>query len=105
MPTKLKGKLPNMTTINETPGATFLEFPCAFTIKTFGKNTPEYEVAVLEIIKKHIDEPLKEDAIKQRYSKDKNYLALSITIQAQSKQQLDNIYEDLTKEPLVTMAL
>lgn len=93
------------TVLNEAPGATFLEFPCAFTIKTFGKSTSEYEVAVLEIIKKHITEPLKEDAVKQRYSKDKNYLALSITIQAQSKAQMDAIYQDLTKEPLVTMAL
>lgn len=91
--------------LNETSSATFLEFPCAFTIKTFGKPTSEYEVAVLAIIKKHLAEPLKEDAIKQRYSKDKNYLALSITIQAQSKQQLDAIYQDLTKEPLVMMAL
>ncbi|MES2204491.1 MAG: DUF493 domain-containing protein [Pseudomonadota bacterium] len=82
-----------------------LEFPCAFTVKTFGKATPEYEIAVLEIIKKHINEPLKEDAVKQRYSKDKNYLALSITINAQSKAQMDAIYQDLTKEPLVTMAL
>lgn len=94
-----------MTTLNEAPGATFLEFPCAFTIKTFGKSTLEYEVAVLEIIKKHVSEPLNEGSVKQRYSKDKNYLALSITIQAQSKQQLDDIYQDLTKEPLVTMAL
>lgn len=94
-----------MTTINETPGATLLEFPCAFTIKAFGKATPEYEIAVLEIIKKHVHEALSEGSVKQRYSKDKNYLALSITIQAQSKQQLDSIYEDLTKEPLVTMAL
>ncbi len=94
-----------MTTLNEAPGATFLEFPCAFTIKTFGKSTAEYEVAVLEIIKKHVSETLSQDSIKQRYSKDKNYLALSITIQAQSKQQLDNIYQDLTKEPLVMMAL
>ena len=97
------------TVLNEAPGATFIEFPCAFTIKTFGKSTPEYATlyygAVLEIIKKHITEPLKEDAVKQRYSKDKNYLALSITIQAQSKQQLDDIYQDLTKEPLVIMAL
>ena len=94
-----------MTLLNEAPGATFLEFPCTFTIKTFGKSTPEYEVAVLEIIKKHAADSLNENSVKQRYSKDKNYLALSITIQATSKQQLDDIYQDLTKEPLVTMAL
>jgi len=84
---------------------TFLEFPCAFTIKAFGKATPEYETAVLEIVKKHANDLLTEGSVRQRYSKDNNYLALSITIQAQSKQQLDDIYQDLTKEPLVTMAL
>lgn len=82
-----------------------IDFPCAFTIKTFGKATAEYEIAVLTIIKKHIHELLNENSVRQRYSKDKNYLALSITIQAESKQQLDNIYQDLTKEPLVSMAL
>ncbi len=80
-----------------------IEFPCAFTIKTFGKNTPEYQVAVLNIIKHYAE--LSENTVRERYSKDKNYLALSITIQAQNKQQLDNIYHALTKEPLVTMAL
>lgn len=94
-----------MTTAAESAGATFIDFPCTFTIKTFGKATSEYEVAVLEIIKKHLSAPLREDAIKQRFSRDKNYLALSITIHAKSKQQLDAIYQDLTKEPLVTMAL
>lgn len=80
-----------------------IEFPCAFTIKTFGKATEEYELAVLAIIKQHAT--LGENCVRQRYSKDKNYLALSVTIQAENKQQLDNIYQDLTKEPLVTMAL
>ncbi len=82
-----------------------IEFPCPFTIKTFGKATSEYEMAVLNVIKRHAADSLSEHSIRQRYSKDKNYLALSITIQAHSKQQLDDIYQDLTKEPLVTMAL
>lgn len=94
-----------MTEHNEQLPAGLIEFPCAFTIKTFGKATPEYESAVLEIIKKHASDSLNENSIRQRYSKDRNYLALSITIQAQSKTQMDAIYQDLTKEPLVTMAL
>lgn len=93
-----------MTTLEPT-STSLIEFPCAFTIKTFGKATPEYETAVLTIIKKHANDSLNENSIRQRYSKDKNYLALSITIQAQSKAQMDAIYQDLTKEPLVTMAL
>lgn len=82
-----------------------IEFPCAFTIKTFGKATAEYEIAVLAIIKKYAADSLNENAVRQRYSRDKNYLALSITIQAHSKKQLDEIYQALSQEPLVTMAL
>lgn len=81
-----------------------IEFPCDFTIKIVGKATEAFEIAVLNIIKKHI-EILQENAIRQRYSKDKNYLSLSVTIYAQNKPQLDAIYHDLTKEPLVIMAL
>lgn len=95
-----------MTEINSTePNLSIIEFPCAFTLKVFGKAVPEFEPAVLAIIKKYADGILDEHAIKRRDSRDKNYLSLSITIQAQNKQQLDNIYQDLTKEPLVTMAL
>ncbi len=95
-----------MTQPYEQPSATsILEFPCAFTIKAVGKATPEFENAVLQIVKQHASDLLNENSVRQRYSRDKNYLALSITIQAKSKAQLDAIYQDLTKEPLVTMAL
>lgn len=82
-----------------------IDFPCLFTIKTFGKATQEYEIAVVNIMKQHLSEAFDETSVRQRYSKDNNYLALSITITAQSKQQLDNIYQALSQEPLVTMAL
>lgn len=82
-----------------------IEFPCALTLKVFGKLTDEFKSIVSQIVQKHLDQPLPKSAVSQRYSKNKNYLSLSITIQAQSRQQLDAIYQDLTKEPLVIMAL
>ncbi|MCD8499818.1 MAG: DUF493 domain-containing protein [Gammaproteobacteria bacterium] len=82
-----------------------IDFPCLFTIKTFGKATQEYQTAVLRIMKQQLSESFDETSVRQRYSKDNNYLALSITITAQSKQQLDSIYHALSQEPLVTMAL
>lgn len=80
-----------------------IDFPCEFTIKTFGKASQEYELSVLNIIKEHA--ALNENAIRQRYSKGNNYLALSITIDAESKEQLDHIYQALSSNPLVIMAL
>ncbi len=74
---------------------TLFEFPCEFPIKAMGKTGPELEVAVLEIINRHVDD-LVEGSIKFQQSKGGNYTSITITITAQSKSQLDNIYIDLT---------
>jgi len=81
-----------------------LKFPCDFVIKVFGLASDEFEVAVLSIIRKHVSE-LREDALRFRPSKDGKYTALTITVRAESKEQLDNIYRDLTANSLVLMAL
>lgn len=74
---------------------TLFEFPCEFPIKAMGKTGPELEVAVLEIINRHVDD-VPESAIKLQQSKGGNYTSITITITAQSKTQLDNIYIELT---------
>ncbi len=89
-----------MTQVSET----LLEFPCSFPIKIMGKNTDELEVAVLSIINRHVDN-LAENALQTRESKKGNYLAITVTVEAQSKAQLDNIYQELTAHELVMMAL
>ena len=43
--------------------------------------------------------------VTERISENGNFLALTLTIQAQSQQQVDDIYRALTKHPLVMMAL
>lgn len=83
---------------------TLLEFPCQFPIKAMGKACDEFEVAVLKIFKKHVPD-LAEDAIKQRPSGKGNYLAITVTITATSKQQLDAIYMDLTACEHVAMSI
>ncbi|MDH5544749.1 MAG: DUF493 domain-containing protein [Gammaproteobacteria bacterium] len=83
---------------------TLLEFPCAFPIKVFGENSETFEVAVIEIINRHCSS-LSEGAVSSRESSGGRYLALTITIEAHSKQQLDNIYQELSSHTLVKMAL
>ncbi len=83
---------------------TLLEFPCQFPIKALGKTSPELDIIIIEIIKRHVDD-VQDDAIKSKPSKGGNYTAITITIEATSKQQLDNIYQDLTDCPEVIMAL
>lgn len=81
-----------------------IQFPCEFPVKVMGRNAPEFEAAVLEIFNRHVSD-LGEGAVRSRPSKNGNYLALTISITAQSQQQLDNIYRELSAHELVTMAL
>lgn len=80
------------------------EFPCEFPIKVMGKASDEFETAVAQIIRKHVAD-LSEVAIKRRESNKSNYAALTITITATSREQLDAIYIDLTASEHVIMAL
>jgi hypothetical protein len=83
---------------------TLLEFPCQFPVKAMGKNDVELDLIVIEIIRKHAPD-LKEGALASRPSKDGNYIAITVTIDATSKKQLDSIYQDLSDHPHVLMAL
>lgn len=81
-----------------------LEFLCDFTIKVFGMGTDEFETTVLMIIHKYIPN-LSDRAIHTRTSENGTYRALSITVHVESRQQLDDIYQELTSSPAVLMAL
>jgi len=83
---------------------TLLVFPCQFPIKVMGKTSSELDLVVVEIVRRHAPD-LHEGAVTTRPSKDGNYLAVTIVIEATSKQQLDAIYQDLTDHPHVLMAL
>jgi uncharacterized protein len=81
-----------------------MRFPCEFTIKIFGIASDEFEMEVISIVRKHVAS-LKENAFASRYSRDKKYLALSITFSATSQESLDNLYRELTASRHVLMVL
>jgi putative lipoic acid-binding regulatory protein len=81
-----------------------LKFPCQFAIKAMGKTSAELDIVVVEIVRRHIVD-IKEGAITTRPSKDGNYTAVTILIEATSKHQLDAIYQDLSDHPEILMAL
>ena len=83
---------------------TLFEFPCEFPIKIMGKANDRFEIEVAQIIRKHVAD-LGESAIKRRESAKSNYAALTVTITATSREQLDAIYLDLTASEHVIMAL
>lgn len=81
-----------------------LKFPCDFTLKVFGLHSDEFEANVLMIINKHAPN-LSGRAIQTRASQHGKYCALSITVHVDSREQLDNIYRELSSSPHVIMVL
>ncbi len=83
---------------------TLLEFPCQFPIKAMGKSSEHFDITVVEIIRRHVDD-IKEGAITSRPSKGGKYTSVTVVIEATSKEQLDAIYQGLTDCSEVLMAL
>ena len=81
-----------------------IEFPCDFPIKMMGRDDPGFRDTVTAIVEKHAG-PVSEDAIKAAPSSKGNFIAITITIDAESQEQLDNIYQDLTANEDVLFSL
>ena len=71
---------------------TLLEFPCDFPIKIMGVDTPAFRTLVDEIVQRHAG-PAEATT---RPSRDGKYLAVSYSLRAQSRAQLDALYEELS---------
>ena len=80
------------------------EFPCEFPIKVVGKATPAFEDTVMDIIRRHVPE-LTADSVRSTGSKKGKFVSLTVTIVATGREQLDDIYRDLSSCDSVLMAL
>jgi putative lipoic acid-binding regulatory protein len=85
-------------------GSTLQEFPSDFPIKVMGRRDSDLRALTQAIVERHAG-PLSEANVKTRTSGDGNFLALTYTVKAQSREQLDAIYRELTACKSVLMAL
>lgn len=81
-----------------------LEFPCEFPIKMMGRDRPEFREAALAVISRHAGR-IEDDAVRVASSRKGNFLSITVTITAQSRRQLDDIYRDLSAHEQVLVAL
>jgi len=81
-----------------------LVFPCDFPIKVMAHARENIEASIVTIVRRHVPD-LGEGAVTTRMSKGGKYLAVTATFQAQSRAQLDTLYEELTKQEFVVMVL
>ena len=81
-----------------------LTFPCAFPIKAIGRTTVDFEATVVAIIRRHAPQ-LDPGAIVSRASQGGRYLSITATITAESRAQLDALYQELSGHEQVLMVL
>ncbi len=81
-----------------------LEFPCDFPIKVMGQRQDGFAQAVLETVLRHAPD-FDAAAMEMRPSTKGNYLSLTCTFRAVSREQLDALYRELSAHPLVKVVL
>ena len=85
-------------------GKTSLEFPNKFPIKVMGRQGSELRALTQAIIERHAG-PIEDSSVKTRTSADGNFLALTYTVHATSREQLDELYRTLSTHPMVKVVL
>jgi len=72
-----------------------LEFPCRFPLKIMGRDQPDFETHVVDLISQHAG-PVTTGDITIRTSSKGKFIALTVTVSATSREQLDDIYRSLS---------
>jgi len=81
-----------------------LTFPTVFPMKVLGRREDGFAQTVSGIVQKHAPD-FHPSTIEMRASKNGRYLSLTVTINAKSREQLDALYSELSKHPMVMMVL
>jgi hypothetical protein len=85
-------------------GESLLVFPCDFPIKIMGRREEGFAQEILTVVHRHAPD-FDAAAMEMRASANGNYLSLTCTVRARSRDQLDALYRELTSHPLVKVVL
>jgi putative lipoic acid-binding regulatory protein len=86
------------------PDESLIEYPSAFPIKVMGANVPGFEQAIVDVALR-FDPAFDPSTIEKRPSRAGNYLGITITITATSREQLDELYRALSSHEMVKVVL
>jgi len=81
-----------------------IEYPSRFPIKVMGTKVEGFVHAVTEVARR-FDPGFDASTIELRDSRAGNYLGVTITITATSREQLDDLYRALSSHPMVKVVL
>jgi uncharacterized protein len=86
------------------PGPSLIEYPSQFPVKVMGANVDGFVEAVVQVARQ-FDPVFDAGAVSTRPSKAGNYLGITLTITATSREQLDELYRTLSTHPMVKVVL
>jgi uncharacterized protein len=81
-----------------------IDYPSAFPIKVMGAQVAGFEAAMV-LIAQQFDPSFDANTIERRPSKAGNYMGLTLTVTATSREQLDELYRTLSTHPMVKVVL
>jgi putative lipoic acid-binding regulatory protein len=80
-----------------------MKFPCSFPLKVMGPNNEDFTSTVLAVFERRLSPS--EFTYTTRQSSSNKYLSITVTFNAQSSDQLNDLYEELNASDLVLMTL
>lgn len=86
------------------PADSLIEYPSRFPVKVMGAKVDGFVEAVTQIARQ-FDPTFEAASVELRASKAGNYLGVTVTITATSREQLDELYRTLSTHPLVKVVL
>lgn len=81
-----------------------LQFPCQFPLKVMGKNGCSLRQSVEQIVQQHVVSE-HQVSITERNSKGARFVSITVTIEAQNRKQLDDLYLAFNSHSDIMMVL
>lgn len=85
-------------------GESPLKFPCDFPIKVMGRHEEDFEAMVVALVSGHVGE-IPAARVRSRPSTNGRFLSVTVTVAAESRTQLDDIYRTLTSTERILFVL
>lgn len=86
------------------PKESLIEYPSDFPIKVMGAMQENFAETIVEVVK-GFDPEFTAEKMEMRPSSKGNYLSLTVTVRATSREQLDNLYRALSSHEMVKVVL
>ncbi|MFD1153146.1 HP0495 family protein [Undibacterium aquatile] len=86
------------------PEESLIEYPSDFPIKIMGATHDAFAQTIVEVVTLH-DPTFHAGKMDMRPSSKGTYLSLTVTVWATSREQLDNLYRELSGHPMVKVVL